>query len=41
MSIFSLIRNDLSSLSIQTELLELLDWDEEALEVFEAVIRED
>ena len=34
MSIFSLIRNDLSSLSIQTELLELLDWDEEALEVF-------
>ena len=34
MSIFSLIRNDLSSLSIQTELLELLDWDEDALEVF-------
>lgn len=33
-SIFGLIRNDLSSLSIQTELLELLDWDEEALEVF-------
>ena len=32
--IFGLIRNDLSSLSIQTELLELLDWDEEALEVF-------
>ena len=34
MSIFSLIRNDLMSLSIQTELLELFDWDEEALEVF-------
>ena len=34
MSIFSLIRNDLMSLSIQTELLELLDWDEEALGVF-------
>ena len=33
-SIFGLIRNDLSSLSIQTELLELLDWEEEALEVF-------
>ena len=34
MSIFSLIEKDLLSLSIQTELLELLDWDEEALEVF-------
>ena len=34
MRIFSLIKKDLMSLSIQTELLELLDWDEEALEVF-------
>ena len=35
MSIFSLIEKDLLSLSIQTELLELLDWDEEALEVLD------
>ena len=34
MSLFALIQNDLYSLSIQTELLELLEWDEEALEVF-------
>lgn len=34
MSIFSLIKNDLNSLSIQTELLELFEWDTEAMEVF-------
>jgi len=34
MNVFGLIKNDLMSLSIQTELLELLDWNEEALEVF-------
>jgi len=34
MSIFSLIKNDLNSLSIQTELLELFEWDTEGMEVF-------
>tara|TARA_Y100001970_G_C13699124_1_gene586291 strand:- start:184 stop:474 length:291 start_codon:yes stop_codon:yes gene_type:complete len=39
-SAFEFIQRDLASLSIQTELLEYLDWDEDALQLFTEKVSE-